>query len=382
MENIVGVRFHEAGKIYYFAAAGYDNIEVGEYVVVETSRGHELARVVIAPGQVLNAELTEPLKPITRLAYVEDMEQAEALRKKAEAAVQTARRKARDAGLPIKVTSGSWDLDGSRLTLLFLSESRIDFRDLVRDVSAEVGAPVQLRQVGPRDQAKLVDGYGRCGRRLCCSAWLVSFPAISIKMAKDQDLPLNPSKISGQCGRLLCCLSYENETYRQVKQALPRPGTYLSTPTGNARVVSVNVPRETVTLQMETMQMIDVPMQDLGIDRGLVRILKEPPPGAMARGRPITPAQARPPLAPGGRRGPVSAVAPADATGATDDAEPAGAPPHDSVPPAAPLQNATVAGRPPEPANATPGPSARSGRGPHRRRRRRGGPGPRLQPPQ
>jgi len=373
MENIVGVRFHEAGKIYYFAAAGYDNLEAGEYVVVETSRGHELARVVIAPAQVLNAELTEPLKPITRVAYDEDIERAESLRKKAEAAVQTARRRAWDAGLPIKVTSGSWDLDGSRLTLLFLSESRIDFRDLVRDVSAEVGAPVQLRQVGPRDQAKLVDGYGRCGRRLCCSSWLVGFPAISIKMAKEQDLPLNPSKISGQCGRLLCCLSYENDTYRQVKQALPRPGTYVSTPTGNARVISVNVPRDSVTLQMETMQMVDVPIQDLGIDRGLVRILKEPPPGAIAHGRPVSPAPARPPLAGGGRRAPASAVAPGATS--TVDAEP-------SAPPTTPPQNATVAAPTSEPGNVAPGPNARPGRGPHRRRRRRGGPGPRLQPQQ
>ena len=282
MENIVGVRFHEAGKIYYFASAGYEQLEVGEHVVVETSRGQELARVVIAPGQVLNAELTEPLKPITRIAYDDDLEQAERLRKKAESAVEVARSRARGAGLSMKVVSGSYDLDGARLTLLFTSEGRIDFRELVADVSAAVGSQVQLRQVGPRDQAKVVGGYGRCGRRLCCSSWLTSFPAISIKMAKEQDLPLNPSKISGQCGRLLCCLSYENDMYRQVRQALPRPGTYLSTPTGNARILSVNVPRETVTLQMETMQIVDVAIQELGVDRGLVRILDGPPPPIVA----------------------------------------------------------------------------------------------------
>jgi cell fate regulator YaaT (PSP1 superfamily) len=279
MQDLVGVRYQEAGKIYYFSAAGYDDLEVGEYVVVETTRGPELARVVIAPGQVVNVELTEPLKAITRVALDEDLEQAERLKRRAEEAVAIARQKAREANLPVKIFSGSFDLEGKRLSLLFTSDERIDFRDLSRAVSMATGAQVQLRQVGPRDQAKVVGGYGRCGRRLCCTSWLIAFPAISIKMAKEQDLPLNPSKISGQCGRLLCCLSYENDLYREVKQALPRPGTYVSTPTGNARVVAVNVPRETVTLQMETMQMVDVPIQELGMDRGLVRILPGPPVG-------------------------------------------------------------------------------------------------------
>jgi cell fate regulator YaaT (PSP1 superfamily) len=384
MEQLVGVRFHEAGKIYYFASAGYEQLEVGEYVVVETSRGQELARVVIAPGQVLNAELTEPLKPITRVAFDEDLEQAERLRKKAESATDIARQKARRMSLPMKVVSGSYDLDGARLTLLFTSEGRIDFRDLIREVSDSVGSEVQLRQVGPRDQAKVVGGYGRCGRRLCCTSWLVAFPAISIKMAKEQDLPLNPSKISGQCGRLLCCLSYENDMYRKVRQALPRPGTYVSTPTGNARILSVNVPRETVTLQMETMQIVDLSIEEMGLDRGLVRVLDGPPPPSVPPPpppRPATQHTAHPAPVPAAPRAPIPRAPmsrrPAIAPGEPADARPAAA----SRPPApASRPNAPDAAAPANPAQqAAP---ARQGPAGHRRRRRRGGPGPRPQPPQ
>jgi len=378
MEDVLGVRFQEAGKIYYFSAAGYENLEVGEYVVVETSRGQELARIVIAPGQVLNVELTEPLKPITRLAYDDDVEQAERLRGKAEAEVGLAREKAREAGLPIKLFSGSYDLEGKRLTLLFLSEDRVDFRDLVRDVSAAAGVQVQLRQVGPRDQAKVVGGYGRCGRRLCCSSWLVSFPAISIKMAKEQDLPLNPSKISGQCGRLLCCLSYENEMYRVVKQALPRPGTYVSTPSGNARILAVNVPRGTVSMQMETMQVVDVPVQEMGLDQGLIRILSGPPVSATSGplGPQPTPEPAGAASASGGRdrggqhgrgerRGPGAF---GHARAAPPQAAPVPPEPAPTAPPAPQAAEAAAAGAPRRSAG-------------HRRRRRRGGAGQQPQGP-
>jgi cell fate regulator YaaT (PSP1 superfamily) len=373
MEDVLGVRFQEAGKIYYFSAAGYTGLDVGEYVVVETSRGQELARIVIAPGQVLSVELTEPLKPIIRAAFDEDLEQGERLRGKAEREVEVARAKAREANLPIKLFSGSYDLEGRRLTLMFLSEDRVDFRDLARDVGAVTGTQVQMRQVGPRDQAKIVGGYGRCGRRLCCSSWLVNFPAISIKMAKEQDLPLNPSKISGQCGRLLCCLSYENDMYRQVKQSLPRPGTYVSTPSGNARILSVNVPRGTVTMQMETMQVVDVPIEEMGLDQGVVRILNGPP------APPAAPVHRPPPQA--GPEGGVGMPPRTRERGATvpDSGRRASngvPPPHEAPKPAAPNEAAATT---PSVAPAGPGEpaataAARQGSG-HRRRRRRGGAG-------
>jgi cell fate regulator YaaT (PSP1 superfamily) len=379
MEDVLGVRFQEAGKIYYFSAAGYNDLSVGEYVVVETSRGQELARIVIAPGQVVSVELTEPLKPITRVAYDDDVEQAERLRGKAEAEVELARQKASAANLPIKLFSGSYDLEGKRLTLLFLSEDRVDFRDLVRDVSAATGAQVQLRQVGPRDQAKVVGGYGRCGRRLCCSSWLISFPAISIKMAKEQDLPLNPSKISGQCGRLLCCLSYENDMYREVKQSLPRPGTYVSTPSGNARVLSVNVPRGTVTMQMETLQVVDVPIQDMGMDQGLIRILSGPPAPAIQPGpRTAQPAVETPvaPMPPRGRdRGGPRGRGERRGPNVFAGAQPSPAPKSEAPAPNAVVPAAAATGQPTD--AAAPGPARRTAG--HRRRRRRGGAG---QPPQ
>jgi cell fate regulator YaaT (PSP1 superfamily) len=405
MEQVVGVRFQEAGKIYYFTSAGYDDLDVGEYVVVETSRGLELARVVIAPDQVINVELTEPLKPITRLATDEDLQRAEQLKQRAQQDVEAAKRRGRELKLPMKIVSGSFNLDGSKMTLLFTSESRIDFRDLLRDLSQALGVQVQLRQVGPRDQAKVVGGYGRCGRRLCCSSWLLSFPAISIKMAKEQDLPLNPSKISGQCGRLLCCLSYENEMYRQVKQALPRPGSFLSTPTGTARVHSVNVPREIITLQMmETFQYVDVPVQELGLDRGLVRILDRPPVPA------LSPERAQPSVAaatPHGRNGIAPQTEPV--TARTPDAAAANRPREPRRSPERPLRNGP-APLPAERTAATKGQSSPAPEPPHRaergatreraappappapagapaahhvrRRRRRGGLGPGLKPPQ
>ena len=258
MQNVVGVRFQEAGKIYYFSPAGFEDIDVGEYVVVETSRGLEICRVIIAPSQVVNAELSETLKPIVRLAYQEDLERMEILKRQAEADVAAARQVVSRLGLAMKIVSGGYNLDGSRLIIYFnpLSENRVDLRDLLRELQAEISVTVQLRQVGPRDQAKAIGGYGLCGRRLCCSTWLTAFPALSIKMAKEQNQPLNPSKISGQCGRLLCCLSYENDMYKQLKAELPRVGTLVSTPAGDARVVGMNALRQMVALQMANFQIV------------------------------------------------------------------------------------------------------------------------------
>ena len=363
MPSVVGVRFQEAGKIYYFEAAGYDDLEAGEFVVVETSRGQELARVIIAPGQVLEAELTEPLKPISRVATDADIDRAEQLKRKADQDVDQARQQARAAKLPMKIVSGSFSLDGDRLTLFFTSEERIDFRDLIRDLSHKLGTQVLLRQIGPRDQAKIVGGYGLCGRQLCCTSWLINFPPISIKMAKEQDLPLNPSKISGQCGRLLCCLSYENDMYRQVKQALPRPGAYLSTPTGNARVLSVNVPREVITLQMETAEIVEIAVQDLGFDRGLVRVLEARPEPRQAETetRTAVPVPARGSTRPPRRERPGPPIAQIPITA---DLAPARPPQSTGTPDAGPQQEA----QPPRP-------------GTRRRRRRRGNAGTRSQPP-
>ena len=275
--TVLGVRFQEAGRIYYFEPGGYeDELTVGSYAVVETSRGVELGRVVIAPGQVLSADLTEPLKPVIRPATRDDIDRAEDLREQAHAVTDLARERAHALGLPMKVVSAQYTLDGTRLTVYFTSEGRVDFRDLVRDLAGKVRAQVQLRQVGPRDQAKVIGGYGRCGRRLCCTSWLTAFPAISIKMAKEQNLPLNPAKISGQCGRLLCCLSYENDIYKKLKAELPKPDAMLSTPAGAARVLAVNAVKQMITRELvEGRQRIEATVEQLGFARGVTRPLGE-----------------------------------------------------------------------------------------------------------
>ena len=362
MQKVVGVRFQEAGKVYYFSPEGFEDLEVGEYVVVETSRGLELARVVIAPSQVVNAEITEPLKPITRLAVAEDLERAELLKARAKQDLEVIRRMVQERDLPMKVVSASYNLDGSRLAIFFTSEGRVDFRDLIRDLSHTLGVQVQLRQVGPRDQAKAVDGYGICGRRLCCSSWLISFPAISIKMAKEQNKPLNPSKISGQCGRLLCCLAYENETYKQLKAELPKPGTLVSTPSGTARVLAANVLKQTVTLQMESLDVVEMPISALALDRGVVRIVAAPTPIPAPSAASLPTPEMRAPAAPP----PPTPAPPAQAH------RPPPPPAPTSGPRAAPPPRAAKPAPPPAAQGPSTAPAPEPGTGKKRRRKRRG----------
>lgn len=266
----VGVRFKEAGKIYYFDAGGFD-LNVGNYVLVETSYGEDIARVVVAPDQVVASEIKETLKPVIRLAEPEDLRRASERKEKATKNMETAHQKVKEHGLDMRLVSGDYDLGGSELTFYFTAGERVDFRSLVKDLSSTFQAKVQLLQVGERDRAKMVDGIGRCGERLCCSSWLTSFPTVSIKMAKEQDLPLNPGKISGVCGRLLCCLTYEYEAYRKLRGTLPKVGTRLSTPAGEAKITGINVPKQMVTLLLtESMTTYEVPALELQLQYGTV----------------------------------------------------------------------------------------------------------------
>ena len=261
--SIVGVRFRNAGKIEYFHAAGM-RLETGEAVVVETARGPEIARVVIAPDQVVVNELaTDELHPILRLATDDDIRRADALAVRANSLLPEARRLAREHDFNARIDAASFTLDGSRLTFSYTTEDRADYRRFIRAASKAFDVRVDVRQVGSRDRAKLVGGYGRCGLELCCSSWLTTFPSISIRMAKDQELPLNPEKISGLCGRLLCCLSYEEEGYKEMRRTLPRLGQRCSTPTGEGKVIGVNVLRRQVTLKVGD-QRVEVTDRDLG----------------------------------------------------------------------------------------------------------------------
>jgi cell fate regulator YaaT (PSP1 superfamily) len=264
----VGIRFKEAGKVYYFDARGFD-LTVGNYVVVETSHGQEIGRVVISPDQVIVSEIKESLKPIMRTATAEDLERSAELKKRAGEQLRIAKRLAGEARLDMNIVGGDYSLDGSQVTFYFTSQDRVDFRSMVRDLSSEIGTRVQLLQVGVRDRAKIVDGIGRCGERLCCSSWLGTFPTVSIKMAKEQELSLNPTKLSGACGRLLCCLTYEYDQYRDIKGGLPKVGARISTPTGDAKVNKINVPKETITLWMEeATQVVEMPLDQFRLMYG------------------------------------------------------------------------------------------------------------------
>ncbi|HIE17570.1 MAG TPA: stage 0 sporulation family protein [Dehalococcoidia bacterium] len=262
MADIVGVRFQPAGKVYYFDAAGIP-VQVNDYVVVKSIHGHELGRVVITPDQVLFSDITEPLKPVLRKAQPEDIEKAQHQRERAKEALAKCREHVERLNLPMKPISAQYNLDGSHLTIFFSAEKRVDFRDLVRELSRSLKTRVELRQVGARDEAKLIGGLGKCGFPLCCTTFVSEFTPVSIKMAKEQNLALNPMKTSGICGRLLCCLGYEYEQYRAMKEKLPPLRQTVSTPLGNAKVVSCNPLKETVTVELETGVTIELPRSQI-----------------------------------------------------------------------------------------------------------------------
>lgn len=263
LPRVAGVRFRNAGRIFYFHTAGM-RLEPGEYVVVETVRGPEIAKVVIAPDQVVVNELgREELKPILRLATVGDIRKAEQLRQQAEELLPEARRLGEELRFPAHLDGAEFTLDGRRLSFSFTSEERLDYREFIKRAGDRFKARVDMRQMGARDRAKMAGGYGICGRELCCSSWLTTFPSISIRMAKEQELPLNPQKISGLCGRLLCCLSYEEEGYKEMRRSLPKLGQRCSTPTGEGKVISLNILRRSVTLVVDG-QRVEVGDRDLG----------------------------------------------------------------------------------------------------------------------
>src|SRR5215469_3756502 len=269
LDNIVtitGIRFRPAGRIYYFdpQGASYTN---GQYVIVETVRGVEAGRVVIASKKLAERELSDPLKPVLRLATEDELRMMLSFKSKEKEALVQCAQQVQQHSLPMKLVEAEYTFDGSRLTFYFTAEERVDFRALVRDLAATFRTRIELRQIGARDQAKLQGGIGPCGKTLCCSSWITDFGIVSIKMAKEQGLPLNPSKISGVCGRLMCCLAYENDNYIQAKQQMPQAGTFLNTPSGSGKVVSVNVPQNSVEVMLESGVTIQVPVDEQKPDK-------------------------------------------------------------------------------------------------------------------
>jgi cell fate regulator YaaT (PSP1 superfamily) len=252
MPQVIGVRFRPVTKIYYFDPADIEPIEPDDCVIVETSRGVELGTIAQLPHEVPKSEIKGKLKRVIRKATPIDLLQAERYKAQEPIAQEKCDQLAREMQLPIKVLQAEYSFDGSRLLFSFASEQRIDFRELVKELARALKTRIEMKQVGARDETKILDGYGRCGRRLCCSSWLTEFHPVSIRMAKRQNLPLSPSEISGLCGRLLCCLAYEDELYAEAKERLPKVNSQVRTQQGVlATIRGINVIKETVLLETE-----------------------------------------------------------------------------------------------------------------------------------
>ena len=242
MAIVVGVRFKEAGKVYNFDPIGLD-FELGEKVVVETARGIECGEVVAEPADVPESEIVKPLKKIIRKATKEDIAKLEENKKKEAEALEICEKKIEKHGLGMKLVDVEYTLDGSKILFYFTADGRVDFRELVKDLAGVFHTRIELRQIGVRDEAKMLGGLGICGRPFCCSTYIddLQSVSISIKMAKEQGLSLNPTKISGTCGRLMCCLKYEQESYEHLLRVTPKVGALVNTREGKGVVSDVNL---------------------------------------------------------------------------------------------------------------------------------------------
>ena len=266
MEMVVGVRFRNVGKIYYFNPKNY-KVKVGDHVIVETARGVEYGRVVLEPRSVREDEVVHPLKEVLRVATKEDEEHEAENRLKEKEAFKICKKKIREHGLEMKLIDAEYTFDNNKVLFYFTADGRIDFRQLVKDLASVFKTRIELRQIGVRDETKILGGIGICGRTLCCHTYLSEFAPVSIKMAKEQNLSLNQTKISGVCGRLMCCLKNEQETYEELNRNLPGIGDIVTTPQGiTGTVQSVNVLRQMVKIVVDVnddKEILEFPVRDL-----------------------------------------------------------------------------------------------------------------------
>lgn len=251
MVEIISVRFKSGGKQYYFNPNGL-RFAPGDGVIVETSRGTEYAQCTQGNTLVDETQLLAPLRPVVRVATPEDRETVEKNREREERAFQVCQEKIAQHGLDMKLVRAEYSFDGNKVLFFFTSEGRVDFRALVKDLASTIHARIELRQIGVRDEAKMLGGLGICGRPFCCSQFLDEFQPVSIKMAKTQNLSLNPTKISGTCGRLMCCLKYEQEAYEDLVKHAPKQESFVETPDGAGTVSSVNLLRQTVQVRLDS----------------------------------------------------------------------------------------------------------------------------------
>ena len=251
MITIIGVRFRNVGKVYYFSPRDLD-VCVGDHVIVETARGVEYGFVVLGPKEVDDSKVVQPLKEVIRIATPKDDAREENNREKEKEAFEICQKKIRAHNLEMKLIDAEYTFDNNKMLFYFTADGRIDFRELVKDLAAVFKTRIELRQIGVRDETKILGGIGICGRPLCCHTYLSEFTPVSIKMAKEQNLSLNPTKISGVCGRLMCCLKNEQETYEYLNRKLPGIGDIVTMPDGmKGEVSSVNVLRQLVKVLVD-----------------------------------------------------------------------------------------------------------------------------------
>lgn len=249
MVKVIGVRFKRVGKVYYFLP-GDISFSEGDHAIVETARGLEYGSVVIVDKEIEEKELVAPLKAVVRSATPKDKKKLEENRKKEKDALDLCQKKIDKHGLDMKLVDVEYTFDNSKIIFYFTSDGRVDFRDLVKDLAGVFKTRIELRQIGVRDEAKMLGGLGPCGRPCCCSCFLGDFSPVSIKMAKEQNLSLSPTKISGLCGRLMCCLNYEQKHYCQTRRRMPRPGSTVLSPEGEGVVLDNNAITETVRIKI------------------------------------------------------------------------------------------------------------------------------------
>jgi cell fate regulator YaaT (PSP1 superfamily) len=264
--DVVGVRFKKAGKIYYFDP-GELVIQKDDFVIVETVRGVEYGKAVIAKKQVGEHDIVLPLKKVVRIADQKDRMIVDENKQAAEEAYRVCNEKVNEHQLDMKLVDVEYTFDRNKVIFYFTADGRVDFRELVKDLAAIFRTRIELRQIGVRDEAKMLGGIGPCGRMLCCSTFLGDFDPVSIKMAKDQNLSLNPTKISGLCGRLMCCLKYENDEYETAKEQLPDLGEVIATPHGPGKVVGLNI--------LERVLQVELKEQERVLEYTLDEIIKE-----------------------------------------------------------------------------------------------------------
>ncbi|UQW81326.1 PSP1 domain-containing protein [Staphylococcus edaphicus] len=263
MQNVVGIDFHKSGKMEYYSPKDF-NLHVGDWVVVESKRGLEMGRVKYAPLDVADQDVTLPLKEIVRLATEDDLTQYEKNEYDANEALALCKETIQQQDLEMRLVNCEYTLDQSKVIFNFTSDERVDFRKLVKVLAQKLKTRIELRQIGVRDEAKLLGGIGPCGRSLCCSTFLGDFEPVSIKMAKDQNLSLNPTKISGACGRLMCCLKYENDYYEEARAQLPDVGDAIETPEGNGKVIGLNILDISMQIKVEGLeQPLEYKMEEL-----------------------------------------------------------------------------------------------------------------------